>query len=57
MGRKDRAGSRIGGGVAIIGRNDWKGKALNVTDCLEFESCRLSEGAIISNIARWTCFR
>ena len=32
MVRKDRAGSRIGGGVAIICRNDWKVKALNVTD-------------------------
>ena len=38
MVRKDRAGSRIGGGVAIICRNDWKVKALNVTDSLEFES-------------------
>ena len=38
MVRKDRAGSRIGGGVAIICRNEWKGKALNVTDSLEFES-------------------
>ena len=38
MVRKDRAGSRIGGGVAIISRNEWKGKALNVTDSLEFES-------------------
>ena len=38
MVRKDRAGSRIGGGVAIICRNDWKGKALNVTDSLESES-------------------
>ena len=38
MVRKDRAGSPIGGGVAIICRNDWKGKALNVTDSLEFES-------------------
>ena len=36
--RKDRAGSRIGGGVAIICRNDWKVKALNVDDSLEFES-------------------
>ncbi|CAH3181783.1 unnamed protein product, partial [Porites lobata] len=36
--RKDRAGSPIGGGVAIICRNDWKAKALNVTDSLEFES-------------------
>ena len=35
---KDRAGSRIGGGVAIICRNEWKGKALNVTDSLEFKS-------------------
>ena len=35
---KDRAGSRIGGVVAIICRNDWKVKALNVTDILEFES-------------------
>ena len=33
MVRKDRDGSRIGGGVAIICRNDWKVKALNVTDC------------------------
>ena len=32
MVRKDRAGSLIGGGVAIICRNDWKVKALNVTD-------------------------
>ena len=32
MVRKDRAGLRIGGGVAIICRNDWKVKALNVTD-------------------------
>ena len=38
MVRKDRAGSPIGGGVVIICRNDWKGKALNVTDSLEFES-------------------
>ena len=38
MVRKDRAGSPIGGGVAIICRNDWKVKALNVTDSLEFES-------------------
>ena len=38
MVRKDRAGSPIGGGVAIICRNDWKAKALNVTDSLEFES-------------------
>ena len=38
MVRKDRAGSRIGGGVAMIWRNNWKGKALNVTDSLEFES-------------------
>ena len=38
MVRKDRAGSPIGGGVAIICRNDWKGKALNVTDSLEYES-------------------
>ena len=29
MVRKDRAGSPIGGGVTIICRNDWKGKALN----------------------------
>ena len=36
--RKDRAGSPIGGSVAIICRNDWKVKALNVTDSLEFES-------------------
>ena len=36
--RKDRARTRIGGGVAIICRNDWKGKAVNVTDSLEFES-------------------
>ena len=35
---KDRAGSPIGGGVVIISRKDWKGKALNVTDSLEFES-------------------
>ena len=35
---KDRAGSPIGGGVVIICRKDWKGKALNVTDSLEFES-------------------
>ena len=32
---KDRAGSLIGGGVAM---NNWKGKALNVTDSLVFES-------------------
>ena len=38
MVRKDRGGSPIGGGVAIICRNDWKVKALNVTDSLEFES-------------------
>ena len=38
MVRKDRAGSPIGGGVAIICRNDWKGKALNDIDSLEFES-------------------
>ena len=38
MVRKDRAGLRIGGGVAIIRRNDWRVKALNVTDSLEFES-------------------
>ena len=38
MVRKDGAGSPIGGGVVIICRNDWKGKALNVTDSLEFES-------------------
>ena len=38
MVRKDRAGSRIGGGVGIICRNDWKVKALNVDDSLEFES-------------------
>ena len=38
MVRKDRAGWPIGGGVAIICRNDWKVKALNVTDSLEFES-------------------
>ena len=38
MVRKDRAGSPIGGSVAIICRNDWKVKALNVTDSLEFES-------------------
>ena len=35
---KDRAGSPIGGGVVIICRKDWKGKALNITDSLEFES-------------------
>ena len=38
MVRKDRAGSPIGGGVAIICRNDWKVKALNVSDSLKFES-------------------
>ena len=38
MVRKDRAGSPIGGGATIICRNEWKGKALNVTDSLEFES-------------------
>ena len=38
MVRKDPAGSPIGGGVAIICRNDWKVKALNVIDSLEFES-------------------
>ena len=38
MVRRDRAGSPIDGGVAIICRNDWKVKALNVTDSLEFES-------------------
>ena len=38
MVRKDRAGLLIGGGVAIICRNDWKVKVLNVTDSLEFES-------------------
>ena len=38
MVRKGRAGSPIGGGVAIIFRNNWKVKALNVTDRLEFES-------------------
>ena len=38
MVRKDRAGSPIGDGVAIICRNNWKGKALNVNDSLEFES-------------------
>ena len=42
MVRKDRAGSRIGCGVAIILYCillfDWKVKALNVTDSLEFES-------------------
>ena len=38
MVRKDRAGSRIGGGVAIICRNYWKVKTLNVSDSLEFES-------------------
>ena len=38
MVRKDRAGLLIGGGVAIICRNDWKGKALSVTDSLEFKS-------------------
>ena len=38
MVRKDRAGSPIGGGVAIICRNDWKGKTLDATDSLEFES-------------------
>ena len=38
MVRKDRAGSRICGGVAIICRNDWKVEALNVTDSLEFKS-------------------
>ena len=37
MVRKDRAGSPIGC-VSIICRNDWKRKALNVTDSLEFES-------------------
>ena len=37
-GKEDRPGSLIGGGVAIICRNDWKVKALNVTDSLEFES-------------------
>ena len=37
MVRKDRAGSPIGC-ASIICRNDWKGKALNVTDSLEFES-------------------
>ena len=37
MVRQDRAGSPIGGGVAIICRNDWKGKALNVTDSVECE--------------------
>ena len=36
MVRKDRAGSPIG--VATICRNEWKGKALNVTVSLEFES-------------------
>ena len=35
---KDRAGSPIGGGVALLCQNDLKGKALNVTDSLEFES-------------------
>ena len=38
MVRTDRAGSRIGGAVAIICRNDWKVKALNVTVSLDFES-------------------
>ena len=38
MVRKDRAGSPIGGGVAIICWNYWKEKALKVTDSLEFES-------------------
>ena len=38
MVRKDGAGSPIGGGVAIICPNDLKGKGLNVTDSLEFES-------------------
>ena len=37
-GEEDRPGSLIGGGVAIICRNDWKGKALNVTDSLECKS-------------------
>ena len=38
MVRKDRAGSPIGGGVALLCQNDLKGKALNVTDSLKFES-------------------
>ena len=37
MVRKDRAGSRTCGGVAINCRNDWKVKVLNVTDRLVFE--------------------
>ena len=31
---KDRAGSRTDGDVAMICRDDWKSKALNVTDSL-----------------------
>ena len=38
MVRRDRAGSPIGGGVAILCQNDLKGKAFNVTDSLKFES-------------------
>ena len=44
MVRKDRAGSRTCGGVAINCRNDWKVKVLNVTDRLVFESvwCKIA---------------
>ena len=45
MVKKDRAGLRMGVGVAIICLNDWKPvKALNVTDRLEFETvwCKIS---------------
>ena len=48
MVRKDRAGSRIGGDFAIICRNDWKVKALNVTDSLEFESFVIRNRASLS---------
>ena len=48
MVRKDRAGSPIGVGVAIICRNDWKVKALNVTDSLEFESFVIRNRASLS---------
>ena len=48
MVRKDRAGSRIGGDFATICRNDWKVKALNVTDSLEFESFVIRNRASLS---------
>ena len=38
MVRKDRAGSRIGGGVAVICRNDWRIQTLELKESFESEA-------------------